>query len=79
MATFYSEPHAQLRMAQRGVNEQEVQQALWSGRANHEKHETRSGSFWAPVPGKPKLFVLYRPSNGDDFVITVSPRSRSKS
>ena len=74
MATRYNEPHALLRMDQRGVSEADVEQALWTSRDRHEKHETRPGSFWAPVPERRNLWVLYRPLDGDDFVITVAPR-----
>jgi hypothetical protein len=74
MATRYSEPHAHLRMHQRHVDENEVEQALWTRRDRHEEHETRRGSFWAPIPERRNLWVLYRRLDGDDFVITVTPR-----
>lgn len=75
MATLYHEPHARLRMRQREVSEADVQQALWTRRERHELHETRQGSFWAPIEGSRSLWVLYRPLDGDDFVITVTPRA----
>ena len=75
MATLYNEPHAQLRMSQRGVTEADVQVALWTNREGHDQHATRTGSFWAPIEGSRNLWVLYRPLDGDDFVITVTPRS----
>lgn len=75
MATRYNEPHAYLRMRQRRVDEREVEQALWTGRDRHESHKTRPGSYWAPVPGRRNLWVLYRRLDGDDLVITVTPRA----
>jgi hypothetical protein len=75
MATLYDEPHAQIRMRQRGATEADVQQALWTRRERHEPHATREGSFWAPIEGSRNLWVLYRPLDGDDFVITVAPRA----
>lgn len=61
-------------MAQRGVSEDDVQVALWTDRLRHEQHSQRAGSFWAPIEGRENLWVLYRPLDGDDFVITVTPR-----
>ena len=60
-------------MAQRNTRKADVQVALWSGRERHERHETRLGSFWAPIVGR-DLWVLYRPLSGDDYVITVTRR-----
>lgn len=74
MATRFNDPHAHLRMQARGVSDEDVNDALWTNRARHEAHEFRAGSFYAPVPGRKNLWVLYRPLNGDDFVITVTPR-----
>lgn len=74
MATRYSEPHAYIRMRHRGISESEVEEALWTRRENHERHATRQGSYWAPVPGRRNTWVLYRRLDGDDFVITVTPR-----
>jgi hypothetical protein len=74
MATLYNEPHARIRMHQRGISEADVQQALWTRRERHEPHATRAGSFLAPLEGARNLWVLYRPLDGDDFVITVTPR-----
>lgn len=62
-------------MAQRGVSEGEVEQALWTARGRHEQHATRQGSFWAPIAGRANVWVLYRALGGDDFVITVTPRA----
>lgn len=75
MAIRYNEPHGQLRMRARGVTPEDVEVALWTHRERHERHESRPGSFWAPVPGRRNLWVLYRPLDGDDFVITVAPRA----
>ena len=75
MATRYNEPHARLRMHQRGVDQSEVEQALWTARERHAGHESRPGSFWATVPGRKNLWVLYRRLDGDDFVITVTARA----
>jgi hypothetical protein len=61
-------------MQSRGVSDKDVNDALWTNRTRHEAHEFRAGSFYAPVPGRKNLWVLYRPLNGDDFVITVTPR-----
>jgi hypothetical protein len=74
MATLFNDPHAHLRMQARGVSDDDVHDAVWTNRARHERHATRPGSFYAPVPGRKNLWVLYRPLNGDDFVITVTPR-----
>jgi hypothetical protein len=73
MSTRYSEPHALLRMHERHVTQEEVQQALWTRREHHPPHRDRPGSFWAPIAGR-DLAVLYRRLDGDDFVITVCPR-----
>ena len=75
MAVRYSEPHAPLRMHQRGVDQTEVERALWTERERHEAHRHRRGSFWAAIPGRTNLWVLYRRLEGDDFVITVTARS----
>ncbi|MBA2461112.1 MAG: hypothetical protein H0V45_05010 [Actinobacteria bacterium] len=55
--------------------EDDVEEALWTRRERHDRHESRTGSFWAPISGRQNLWVLYRRLNGDDFVITVTPRS----
>jgi hypothetical protein len=75
MGTRFNTPHAQLRMHGRGVSEADVQEALWTKRERHECHAIRPGSFWARIPGSRNLWVLYRRLDGDDFVVTVTPRS----
>lgn len=74
--TLVEELHLGLRDAAEllGLSHQRVQQLIRSG--SHERHESRPGSFYAPVPGRKNLWVLYRPLNGDEFVITVTPRPR---
>jgi hypothetical protein len=62
-------------MNSRGVTEAQVEEALWTARTSHEPHHTRPGSYYARVPAKPSMWVVYRPLNGDDFVITVTPRT----
>ena len=62
-------------MHQRGVDRAEVERALWSARERHEEHRIRPGSFWATVPERENLWVLYRRLDEDDFVITVTARS----
>ncbi len=78
MATLFNDPHAHLRMQARGISVEDVNDALWTDRSRHERHESRPGSFYAPVRGRKNLWVLYRPLNGDDFVITVTPRPRER-
>lgn len=74
MSTRYNQPHALIRMHERGVTTYDVQQALWTHRDRHVPHGSRFGSFWAPIAGR-NLSVLYRRLEGDDFVITVCPRT----
>lgn len=65
-------------MQRRSVTFEEVQVAIWTRREAHPPHEMRAGSYWAPVLGRRNLWVLYRPLDGDDLVITVTPRSRRR-
>ncbi len=46
-------------MQSRGVSDKDVNDALWTNRTRHEAHEFRTGSFYAPVPGRKNLWVLY--------------------
>jgi len=61
-------------MRERHVTDTDVDDALSTRRARHEEHSTRPGSYWAQIEHQ-NMWVLYRPlHDGDDFVITVTPR-----